>query len=148
MITYDDINAEWAKDSDDFKNNHDVVRHSQEQYILHQKYYQWYNECCFRKIRLEGEFERLKRDKLEYYNGEMSLEDIKSRGWPLKPKIMAKSEISKYVLSDEDSIVMIQKIALVQQNINYLDGIIKMITYRHSNIKNIIEYEKFCSGTI
>ena len=102
MVDITEINTEWAKDAEDFKENADPIRHSQEQYKLHQKYHDWYNQCCFKHIRLTGDLGRLKREKTEYYNGEMSLEDIKEKGWPIKPKVIAKGEISKYIMLDDD----------------------------------------------
>ena len=146
--TMDEINAEWAKDAEDFKNNSDVIRHSQEQYALHQKYHNWYNQLRLKLIRSEAELEKLKKEKIEYFSGEMDLATIKEKGWPLKPKLYAKSEIPKLVMTEDDIIILVQNIGYYKTTIDFVSNIIGMITFRHMAIKNILDYEKFVSGNI
>lgn len=143
---YDEINKEWVKDSNEFDENPDLAFHSRNIYKLHQKYHSWYTECHFYRTKLESNLKKLESDKIDYLNGEMDLQKIKSLGWPLQPKKMLKSEVTKSLQYDPDIIDMCKKIADINTVIEYLESIIKIINNRSFNIKNIIEYEKFRSG--
>lgn len=146
MIKYEDVNAEWAKDAEDFDANFDAIRHSRETYRLHQKYFDIYSKSVNHKLKLESRLKRLESDKTEYLNGEMSLEDIKKRDWPLQPKRMLKSDVAKAIQYDPDVVKQTLEIGEVQTIIKYTEDIIKIIHQRAYIIKNAIDYEKFITG--
>lgn len=142
----DEINAEWAADSADFNDNFDANKHSRETYKLHQKYYNWYTQHVIRKLRLVSELKRLENDKVDYYNGEMELAKIKEYGWPLQPKKMLKSDITRVIGSDAEIVKLTLLIGIHDATIKYIEDILKTITYRHTVIKNILDFERFKSG--
>lgn len=146
MITYDEINAEWAKDGLDFKEDPDLARHSREQISIHQKYYSWMNQYYIKKLAYNVKLAKLQSDKTDYFSNEMDLAKIKELGWPVQPKRMVKAEVAKAVQNDPDVITLTQQIAYYNMVINYIEDIIKKLNQRSFDIRNIIEYEKFTAG--
>ena len=88
----------------------------------------------------------LNRDKVDYYSGRMSQEDLDERGWePLDVRIL-KSDVPKYV--DGDAIVVKHLMQIADQNekVQLLVSIIDNIKWRSQHIKNAIEWRKFLGG--
>ena len=95
--------------------------------------------------RAESDYKILKRVKWEYYTGKASPEVYKQK--PFNLKIM-KSDLDKYLDSDEDLIKSKQKIEYLETVVNYLDRTLKIISGRDWQIRNSIEWRKFTSGAI
>ena len=77
----------------------------------------------------------------------MPEEDIEKRGWePFLGKLL-KNEISNYIESYDDVIKIKQQLIVLQEKINYLDSIIKMINNRGFQIKNALDWLKFSHGS-
>jgi hypothetical protein len=70
-------------------------------------------------------------------------------GWDPDPfdglKIM-KSDLDYYYKSDPDLQALNSKIDLAKTIVDTLDEIINTIRWRHSTIKNIIDWRRFTSG--
>ena len=95
--------------------------------LIHDKYLKIFTD---ERIRLKGaEFElsKMVRAKTEYYSGKMSQEEIERRGWEQYLGRLLKNEVSNYVESDKDIIKLKQQTVVLQEKINYLDSIIRMI---------------------
>ena len=112
---------------------------------LHNKYLKHYNNFKLLMTRAESDYKILKRVKWEYYTGKASPEVYKQK--PFNLKIM-KSDIDKYLESDEDLIKAKQKIDYLETVVNYLDRTLKIIGGRDWQIRNSIEWRKFTSGAI
>ena len=112
---------------------------------LHNKYLKHYNNFKLLMTRAESDYKILKRVKWEYYTGKASPEVYKQK--PFNLKIM-KSDIDKYLESDEDLIKSKQKIEYLETVVNYLDRTLKIIGGRDWQIRNSIEWRKFTSGAI
>ena len=112
---------------------------------LHNKYLKHYNNFKLLLTRAESDYKILKRVKWEYYTGKASPEVYKQK--PFNLKIM-KSDIDKYLESDEDLIKSKQKIEYLETVVNYLDRTLKIIGGRDWQIRNSIEWRKFTSGAI
>ncbi len=112
---------------------------------LHNKYLKHYNNFKLLLTRAESDYKILKRVKWEYYTGKASPEVYKQK--PFNLKIM-KSDIDKYLESDEDLIKAKQKIDYLETVVNYLDRTLKIIGGRDWQIRNSIEWRKFTSGAI
>ena len=112
---------------------------------LHNKYLKHYNNFKLLMTRAESDYKILKRVKWEYYTGKASPEVYKQK--PFNLKIM-KSDIDKYLESDEDLIKSKQKIEYLETVVNYLDRTLKIISGRDWQIRNSIEWRKFTSGAI
>tara|TARA_B100000287_G_scaffold285832_1_gene269492 strand:- start:18 stop:446 length:429 start_codon:yes stop_codon:yes gene_type:complete len=112
---------------------------------LHNKYLKEYNNFKLLLSRAESDYKILKRFKWEYYTGKSSPQVYKEK--PFNLKIM-KSDIDKYLESDEDLIKSKQKIDYLETVVNYLDRTLKTISSRDWQIRNSIEWRKFTSGAI
>jgi len=112
---------------------------------LHNKYLKHYNNFKLLMTRAESDYKILKRVKWEYYTGKASPEVYKQK--PFNLKIM-KSDLDKYLDSDEDLIKSKQKIEYLETVVNYLDRTLKVISGRDWQIRNSIEWRKFTSGAI
>ena len=91
------------------------------------------------------DYKILKRVKWEYYTGKASPQVYQQK--PFNLKIM-KSDIDKYLESDEELIKAKQKIDYLETVVNYLDRTLKIIGGRDWQIRNSIEWRKFTSGAI
>tara|TARA_Y100000033_G_scaffold34300_1_gene32955 strand:+ start:429 stop:857 length:429 start_codon:yes stop_codon:yes gene_type:complete len=112
---------------------------------LHNKYLKHYNNFKLLITRAESDYKILKRVKWEYYTGKASPDVYKQK--PFNLKIM-KSDIDKYLESDEELIKAKQKIDYLETVVNYLDRTLKIIGGRDWQIRNSIEWRKFTSGAI
>ena len=112
---------------------------------LHNKYLKHYNNFKPLLTRAESDYKILKRVKWEYYTGKASPQVYQQK--PFNLKIM-KSDIDKYLESDEELIKAKQKIDYLETVVNYLDRTLKIIGGRDWQIRNSIEWRKFTSGAI
>ena len=112
---------------------------------LHNKYLKHYNNFKLLLTRAESDYKILKRVKWEYYTGKASPQVYQQK--PFNLKIM-KSDIDKYLESDEELIKPKQKIDYLETVVNYLDRTLKIIGGRDWQIRNSIEWRKFTSGAI
>ena len=71
---------------------------------LHYKYYKLFSQERLTLRKLEAEYKVLFKDKWEYYQGNMSEEDLNEREWDPFPLKVLKSDIDKYIESDTDII--------------------------------------------
>lgn len=114
---------------------------------LHNKYLNFLQEERFNLKKMGFDFASLRRSKWEYYTGKMSEEDLEEKGWePFDLKIL-KSDIDMYLDSDNDMILMKQKITYQEEKVFYLESVIKEIGQRNWEIRNAIEWRKFVSGS-
>jgi len=112
---------------------------------IHNKYLKHYNNFKLLMTRAESDYKILKRVKWEYYTGKASPKVYQEK--PFNLKIM-KSDLDKYLDSDEDLIKSKQKIQYLETVVNYLDRTLKIIGGRDWQIRNSIEWRKFTSGAI
>ena len=101
------------------------------------------------RIRLKGlelELAKLVRAKTDYFSGRMSQEELDRRGWEQFLGRLLKNEIANYIESDDDIIKIKQQIVVLQEKINYLDAVIRMINNRGFQIKNALDWLKFSHG--
>ena len=112
---------------------------------LHNKYLKHYNNFKLLMTRAESDYKILKRVKWEYYTGKASPKVYQEK--PFNLKIM-KSDLDKYLDSDEDLIKSKQKIQYLETVVNYLDRTLKIVGGRDWQIRNAIEWRKFTSGAI
>jgi|TARA_S200002703_G_scaffold152827_1_gene153671 hypothetical protein len=114
--------------------------------ILHSKYVRLLTEERRQLQKMRETHKILHRDKVDYYSGRMSQEDLDERGWePLDVRIL-KSDVPKYV--DGDAIVVKHLMQIADQNekVQLLVSIVDNIKWRSQHIKNAIEWRKFLGG--
>lgn len=148
MMDLQTILSEWEQDCviDDMK----LDETSRESPKLHAKYLSLLSNYKLMLKRAEFKQKDLLKDKWLYYNGKMSEEDLKDKGWNPDPfdglKIL-KGEMDYYYESDPEIQKSEEKIQYYKTTIDTLQDIIDNIKWRHQNIKNIIEWKKFQSGS-
>ena len=96
-------------------------------------------------VRNKGEYQRLYRDKWEYYGGKADAKVYVAKPFDLK---VLKSDLAMYISSDEEIIQLSDKISYLEYTIMYCEGIIKSIDNRGWDTKNAIEWKKFEEGMI
>ena len=112
---------------------------------LHNKYLKHLNNFKLLLTRAESDYKILKRVKWEYYTGKASPKIYQDK--PFNLKIM-KSDVDKYLESDEELIKSSQKINYLETVVNYLDRTLRQISNRDWQIRNSIEWRKFTSGAV
>ena len=113
---------------------------------LHDKYLKIYIDERIKLKSLEFELSKMVRLKNDYYSGKMAQEDLEKLGWePFLGKIL-KGEMHSYLEADEDVFRIKTKIVMMEEKINYLDSIVKMINNRGFQIKSAIDWIKYKDG--
>lgn len=117
---------------------------------LHAKYLELYSHSKLRLRKREHEFAILKKDKWMYYNGKMSKPEMDAKGWPYDPfnglVKPLKSDMDIYYDTDAD-VVKLKMIVEYQQTIvETLKDILDNLRWRHTTIKNIIDFRRFTAG--
>ena len=93
----------------------------------------------------KGDYQRLYRDKWEYYGGKADAKVYVAKPFDLK---VLKNDLQMYITSDEEVVNLSNKIAYLESTIKYIDGVIRSIDNRGWDIKNAIEWKKFEAGMI
>ena len=148
-MTLDDIMKMWEVhfDIDDLALDDETKKTSK----LHAKYLALVNVNRLQRAKLDSDLDSLKKDKWLYYTGKMTKQEMDLRGWQYDPFGGAtkplKSELSFYTDSDADIVTIKQKIEYQKTIGNLLEEIMNNLRWRHTHVKNIIDWKKFVSGT-
>ena len=81
-----------------------------------------------------------------YYNGKMDQSELEEKGWnpdPFNGLKILKGEMDYYYDSDPEIQQSEDKIVALKTQIDSLTDILNMIKWRHSTIKNMIDYRRF-----
>jgi hypothetical protein len=89
----------------------------------------------------------LRRKKWLYYTGKMSEDELKIENWEPFSLNLLKSDIDKFMESDDEMIISNTKITFQTEKVNYLESVVKMITNRQWLIREAIDWIKFTNGT-
>jgi len=88
----------------------------------------------------------LLRKKWLYYTGKMSEDELKIENWEPFSLNLLKSDIEKFIGSDDEIIISNTKITFQTEKVNYLESVVKMITNRQWLIREAIDWIKFTNG--
>lgn len=147
MLKLDDVLEMWKKDSVIDEMNLDTS--SLESAKLHSKYLELLSVTKLQLKKKEMEFKILLRDKWLWYNGKMSKADQDARGWgydPLSGLKILKSEMDHFYNTDQHIQAAQGQIEYLKTVIDTLTQILENIKWRHTQIKNAIEWRRFTSG--
>lgn len=137
----------WREDSEISEFNLD--EESRKTPSLHAKYLELHSITKLKLKRAELDQKTLLKDKWLYYNGKMDSETIQEKGWDFDPfnglKIL-KGDMDHYYDADTDIQRSEERITYLKTIIDTLDEIINNIRWRHSIIKNMIDWRRFESG--
>lgn len=137
----------WAKDSeiDDLR----LDEASKKTASLHAKYLEMLSITKLQMKRKDMEFKVLLKNKWLWYNGKMPKDQIDQLGWEydaLNGLKILKGEMDYYYNADPHIQEMQAKIDYIKTLIETLEEIINNIRWRHSTIKNMIDWRRFESG--
>jgi hypothetical protein len=117
---------------------------------LHAKYLELFSMAKLQLKRKEIEHESIKKDKWLYYNGKMTQQDMDKRNWKYDPfdgmTKPLKSDMDMYYSTDEDLTRIKAQIDYQKAIIETLEEIMGNIRWRHTHVKNILDFKKFTSG--
>ena len=137
----------WREDSEISEFNLD--EESRKTPSLHTKYLEIHSLTKLRLKKAELDQKTLLKDKWLYYNGKMDEETIREKGWNFDPfnglKVL-KGDMDHYYDADTDIQQSEERIAYYKTIIDTLDEIINNLRWRHSIIKNMIDWRRFESG--
>jgi hypothetical protein len=147
MLNLEEIFKMWAKDSeiDDLR----LDEASKKSASLHAKYLEMLSVSKLQLKRKDMEFKVLLKNKWLWYNGKMPRDEIDKLGWEydaLNGLKVLKGEMDYYYNSDPHIQEMQAKIDYLKTLIETLEEIINNIRWRHSTIKNMIDWRRFESG--
>ena len=112
---------------------------------LHNKYLKHLTKFKLLLTRSQDDFNRIKREKWEYYTGKSDPAVYQLKPFNLK---ILKADVQQYIESDEEWIKANQKVKYLETIVDFLDRTLRQITNRTFTIKNAIDWRKFTSGAI
>jgi hypothetical protein len=112
---------------------------------LHNQYMKHLTKYKLMLSRAETEYSVMKKDKWEYYTGKADASVYAEKPFDLK---ILRTDIDKYLDSDEDLQKQKQKVDYLSTTVDFLDRTIRQIGNRGFTIKNAIDWRKFTSGAI
>ncbi len=137
----------WKKDSEIPQYNLDET--SRQTPTLHAKYMEFMSIARLQLKKAEMDQKTLLKKKWLYYNGKMTQEQIEAEGWDFDPfeglKVL-KGEMDYYYDADSDIQKSETAITYYKTYIETLTEIINVLKWRHSTIKNIIDWRRFEAG--
>lgn len=147
MLNMEEVLKMWAKDAeiDDLR----LDESSKKTASLHAKYLELLSITKLQLKRKDMEFKVLLKNKFLWYNGKLSKDQIDELGWEydaLNGLKILKGEMDYYYDSDPHIQEMQAKIDYLKTLIETLEEIINNIRWRHSTIKNMIDWRRFESG--
>ena len=113
---------------------------------LHNKYLIIFTDEKLILGKMESDLYRLKKYKWLYYTGKMSQDELNDRDWDPFSLNILKTDIDRFMQSDDDIIHTTNKILLQREKVNYLEGVIKIINNRQWSIRAAIDWLKFTNG--
>lgn len=145
-MTIEELYEMWGKDSEIDTTN--LTFESANIPKLHNKYFREYMQENIRLKQMKGKYSQLKLLKERYYRGELDFEELKENKWHQMSIKILRNDIPGYMDADPDIIAMSLKIGIQSEKVSYLESIIKMINNRGFQIKHIIDWERFRSGSL
>ena len=146
-MNLDELKIQWAKDCeiDDIQ----LDNASLEVPKLHAKYQDLLTSKILVSKQYQNKYNDLLKDKWLWFNGKMSEDEVKARGWNPDPfdglKIM-KNDMQIFFNADKDLQEMNAKVEYLKVTIDFLKECMQNITWRHQTIRNTIDWRKFMSG--
>ena len=94
-------------------------------------------------VKNKGDYQKLYRDKWEYYGGKADAKIYVSKPFDLK---VLKTDLAIYITSDDDIIELGAKISYLETVIKYIEGVSKSIDNRGWAVSHAIGWKKFEAG--
>jgi|TARA_B100001093_G_C26855099_1_gene1027040 hypothetical protein len=147
-MNIEDLLEMWGDDSKIDEQNLDdtTIRGAS----LHSKYLELHSVAKLRLKKKEQDLSILKKDKWLWFNGKMEKEDMDKHGWPYDPfngmNKPLKTDLQQFYDSDKDIMEASMQIEYQKTYVEVCKEILDNIKWRHTQIKNIIDWRRFQSG--
>jgi hypothetical protein len=117
---------------------------------LHSKWYKVYLQERLTLKKQEHDWNQLKNDRYQFYDGSLDDETLTERGWLQEfrsfSKKILKSDINRYLDADKIIAEAALKVAYQKEKVLFLESILDNIKYRGNAIRSAIEWAKFSNG--
>jgi hypothetical protein len=141
-MNLDQLKEESTKDLPIIDHEH-MDQESYKNQIIKPKWLDQRSKFQLLLIKANGDYQRMYRQKWEYYGGKSDAKVYVAKPFDLK---VLKSDLSMYITSDEEVIAMADKIGYLEAVIKFIDGVIKSIDNRSWDIKHAQDWKKFEAG--
>jgi hypothetical protein len=115
--------------------------------VLHAKYIKILINKKLLQIKMQSEYNILRKNKFRYYRGELSRTELESLGWEqwqgIKP---LKNEMDEFLTGDDDLNKLQLRVEYLNTMVYMLESVMQQIKSREWQIKNGIEWKKFLAG--
>ena len=113
--------------------------------ILHNKYLSILTKHKIASKKAHFDYLRLRKIKIDYYNGRLDQDELESRGW--QPfQFVLKSDIGAYLEGDDDLIKMLEKKVYHEECVSVLESVMNELKQRTWQLRDFISWEKFIGG--
>lgn len=144
----ENIVKEWENDSQ--IDPSELDRASLDTSKLHAKYLEKFIHAKLRVKKIKYEFAELRKLKWSYYMGRMTKEEIESHGWPLDPfngmNKPLKGDMDMFIDTDKDIQKAKARLDYAETIFECFEEIMNNIRWRHTHIKNAIDWKRFTAG--
>lgn len=113
---------------------------------LHNKYLILFTQEKLKLEQLLSEKKIKRKNKWLYYTGKMSEEQLRFFKWEPFDLTILKTDVDRFIDSDDDIVKIEARITLQQEIVNYLESVVKMISNRQWNIRAALDWIKFTQG--
>ncbi len=146
-MNLDELQDLWIQDSR--INETDLGREATRVPMLHSKYLKILTTTRLQLRKYESQYLRLRGNKLKYFRGELSREELTDLGWEqyLGPKPL-RTEVDDVISTDEEVIKAVDKVEYMKTMMYQLEQIIRSINSRTWDVKSAIEYFRFTQGSM
>ena len=142
-MTLDELKLQVKKDLE--VDDETLDKESYKNQELYAKYLDHKTNFELLLYKAKGDYKILFKDKWEYYGGKADAKIYVTKPFDLK---VLKTDLNIYIESDEEIIKLEHKIAYLETTIKYIDGVLRSIQSRGSEIKNAISWKQFEAGMI
>jgi len=113
--------------------------------VLHSKWMKFSTDEAYKLHILKQRMSKLKKAKWEYYGHKANERIYEKQPFNLK---LTKGEIPMYLDADDDIQRLSREVMQQEMLVNRLAEAVKSIQFRHTNIKNAIEWQKLTVGEV
>jgi hypothetical protein len=144
-MNIEELQDEWEKDS--AIDDHYLGEASTATPKLHSKYIKLLINKKLQQIKMQADYNVLRKNKFRYYRGEMSREDLANLGWDqwqgVKP---LKNEMDEFLTGDDDLNKVQMRLEYLNTVVYLLESIMGQIKARDWQVKTAVEWKKFLAG--
>lgn len=145
MAKLNNVLEEWKTDCkiNELNVSGEIIRTAS----LHAKYLSYYNEFKLGIFKSSSDYEKMKRIRIEYYQGSLDKETLDEHQWePFNLKLNTKMAVDSFITADKILLKLIEKKLYYEQAAETCQSILKEINNRTWQLKTLVDYQKYLSG--